>query len=115
MFEDAAYRDEAESLIDLPETFELIEHWRIILIEYEINHGGGVRLLLPQVWNSPIKDIMNYYEPSYITPRAQFPFNFILINELNDKTNASGFKATIDKFINALPIGAVPSWFVSDF
>ncbi|CAO1332078.1 unnamed protein product [Diamesa serratosioi] len=112
LFEDAAYRNEAESLIDLPETFELIEHWRILLIGYQIIHGGGERLLLPQVWNSPIKDIMNYYEPNITTPRAQFPFNFILINELNDKTNASGFKATIDKFINALPIGAVPSWFL---
>ena len=115
MFEDAAYRDEAESLIDLPETFELIEHWRIVLIEYEINNGGGVRLLLPQVWNSSIKDTLNYYEQSYLTPRAQFPFNFILINELNDQSNASGFKTTIDKFINALPIGAIPSWFVSGF
>lgn len=84
------------------------------MIEYEINHGGGVRLLLPQVWNSPIKDIMNYYESNFITPRAHFPFNFILINELNDKSNASEFKTTIDQFINALPMGAVPSWFVRD-
>lgn len=104
LFEDPSYFEETK---DLPETYELIERWRKLLDEYT-----GSRILIPQVWNSPVQDLMRYYESEEGVPRAQVPMNFMLINHLNKKSTASDYKRVIEAYMNALPKQAIPNWFV---
>lgn len=110
LFEDPAYLDVPDVAKDLPQTYELVEKWRKLLDE---NSKTEAKILIPQVWNSPLKDLVRYYESENGTPRAQAPTNFMLINELNKNSAASDYKRVIETYLNSLPKGAIANWFVS--
>jgi alpha-glucosidase len=109
LFEDPAYLENPDKEKDLPQTYGLLERWRKFLDDYSTTES---KILIPQVWNSPIKDLMSYYVSEDGTPRAQVPMNFMLINELNINSTASDYKRVIDKYISSLPTGAIANWFV---
>lgn len=113
LFEDPAFLEDPEVANNLPQTYELVQKWRSLIDAYTTLNGGDNRVLVPQVWDSNLEDLMSYYQNSNGTQRAQMPTNFMLINELNQDSNATDYKSTIDKYINALPQGAVANWFVS--
>lgn len=99
--------------IDLPLTYELIEKWRKLLDDYAEKHDTDAKILIPQIWNSPIEDLVAYYQSDDKTQRAQVPMNFMLINELSSSSTAADVKRVIDTYLRALPEGALPNWFVS--
>ncbi|KAG5675793.1 hypothetical protein PVAND_005667 [Polypedilum vanderplanki] len=106
LFEDAAFLEKSDIEINLPQTYELIERWRALIDEY-----SSGKVLIPQVWNSPIADLMRYYQnDDGSKQRAQIPMNFMLINELTATSNASEFKRVIESYTSALPEGAIANW-----
>lgn len=115
LFEDPAYVNNPDKRINLPATYELIEKWRKLLDDYSTAKETDAKILIPQIWNSPLPELMAYYESDDKTPRAQVPMNFMLINELTEISSASDFKQVIDKYLKALPEGAVGNWFVSTY
>lgn len=113
LFEDAAFIEDPTIVNNLPQTYELVEKWRRIVDGYSVAANDHNRVLVPQVWESKLVPLVQYYESQNGTKRAQLPTNFILINELDQASNASDYKTTIDKYLEALPSGAVGNWFVS--
>jgi alpha-glucosidase len=108
LIEDPAFLTNPDILIDLQQTYGLIARWSALLKDYASKNGGDERILVPQVWNSPLKSLMKYHEYN-----AQVPMNFILINELDKMSNANDFKRIIDDYLKALPDDAVANWLVS--
>lgn len=113
LFEDPAFLEDPEIANNLPETYEQVEKWRIFLDAYTSLNGGDNRILVPQVWHSSLNDLVSYHESATGDQRAQLPTNFMLINELDENSNASDYKITIDKYLKALPREAIANWFVS--
>lgn len=113
LFKDPAFLEDPEIAINLPQTYELVQKWRELVDLFPSSDGDDNRVLVPQVWNSTLVDLMNYYQDQNGTQRAQIPTNFILINELTGDSKAEDYKATIDNYLNDLPQGAVANWFVS--
>lgn len=111
LFEDPAFIGDPSVVNNLPQTYELVERWRRIVDEN--SEADYNRVLVPQVWESRLEPLMQYYEGQNGTKRAQLPTNFILINNLDQSSTAADYKATIDDYLNALPTGAVANWFVS--
>jgi alpha-glucosidase len=109
LFEDPAFLNMPDKEINLPQTYELIERWRELIDAY-----SSGKVLIPQVWNSPLVDLMSYYQNDDGTKqRAQIPTNFVLINELAANSDANDFKLAIERYMSALPEGAIANWFVS--
>jgi alpha-glucosidase len=113
LFEDPAYLQVPDKEKDLHLTYELIEKWRKFLDDYAERKNTDAKILVPQIWNSPIEDLVAYYQGDDKTQRAQVPMNFMLINELTASSTAADVKRVIDNYLKALPDGAVPNWFVS--
>jgi alpha-glucosidase len=113
LFEDPAFILDPEYHNNLPQTYTLVEKWREFIDNYTMTYGGDTIVWVPQVWNSDVEVLRKYYESDDGAPRAQIPTNFILINELSQNSRAADYKATIDKYMKALPRGAVGNWFVS--
>jgi hypothetical protein len=113
LFEDPAYLQVPDKEKDLHLTYELIEKWRKFLDDYAERKNTDAKILVPQIWNSPIEDFIAYYQGDDKTQRAQVPMNFMLINELTASSTAADVKRVIDNYLKALPDGAVPNWFVS--
>lgn len=54
---------------------------------------------------------MKFYESDDGTqPRAHFPFNFAMIEDLNDGSKASNFKYIIDRWLDNMPRGKITNW-----
>jgi len=58
-----------------------------------------------------ITNTMKYYG-NETHAGAHFPFNFGLVNNLNNDTNAAGLKQIIDEWFAYLPSGAWSNWVV---
>lgn len=109
LYEDPTLQIDPDVKSDLPETYELVARFRKFIDNFTATHGGDNRILVPQVWDAKLDDHMRYYQSS------QIPTNFGLINKLNRDSTADDYKTTIDSYLQALPDGAVPNWFVSIF
>jgi alpha-glucosidase len=53
---------------------------------------------------------MKYYQSDAGEPIAHFPFNFIMIENLNEWSNANDFKNTIDTWMENIPEGKTSNW-----
>lgn len=91
----------------------MVQSWRVLIDEYNVKNGGDPRVLFTEAYAS-IEDTIRYYADSNGNPRAHFPFNFILIERLNENSNAADFKNEIDKWMNLVPKGATSNWVVSN-
>jgi alpha-glucosidase len=69
------------------------------------------RLLLAEVYDSD-ENTMKYYGEGD-QPLADFPFNFLLVNELGSQPTASKLKELVERWMIAMPSGACPNWVVS--
>lgn len=61
-----------------------------------------------------ITNTMKYYGNA-THAGAHFPFNFGIINNINNDTNAAGLKGAIDEWFAYMPAGAWANWVVSHF
>lgn len=88
----------------------MVEKWRTLIDTYNEVNGGDTRVLFTEAYTS-IEDTMRYYGEDGKT-RAHFPFNFVLIEKLNENSNAYVLKNDIDIWMTALPEGATSNWVV---
>lgn len=90
----------------------MVQQWRVMIDAYNIAKGGNTRVLFTEAYAS-IDDTVRYYADEEGKPRAHFPFNFVLIERLNENSNAVQFKEQIDSWMKAVPVGAASNWVVS--
>jgi alpha-glucosidase len=62
---------------------------------------------------APLDKVMEYYG-SKERPGGHFPFNFLLISDLNNDSSAYDFDAAIHKWMDNMPEGRWANWVVSD-
>jgi hypothetical protein len=68
------------------------------------------RLLLAEVYDT-VESTMKYYGEQD-QPLADFPFNFLFVNELEAHPTPTKLKELIDKWMLAMPADACPNWVV---
>jgi alpha-glucosidase len=100
--------------IEQDETYEMVQQWRVMIDAYNAEKGGDTRVLFTEAYAS-IEDTVRYYADEEGKPRAHFPFNFVLIERLNENSNAADFKEQIDYWMSKVPAGGVSNWVVSGF
>ncbi|XP_055604915.1 maltase 1-like [Uranotaenia lowii] len=125
MFEDDQFRDEpiadpSDPLSygytnhmytnNLLETYNVIGHWRKVIDEYKEQNNRETIIMMTEAYTS-MDMIMRFYESDDRTEqRAHFPFNFAMITELNDRSNARDFKYVIDRGLENKPRGKITNW-----
>jgi alpha-glucosidase len=92
----------------------MVQQWRVMIDAYNKEKGGDTRVLFTEAYAS-IEDTVRYYADEQGQPRAHFPFNFVLIERLNENSNARKFKQEIDGWMSKVPTGAASNWVVSSF
>ena len=90
----------------------MVQGWREMIDAYNAEKGGDTRVLFTEAYAS-IEDTVRYYADELGNPRANFPFNFVLIERLSENSNAVDFKREIDSWLSAVPLGAASNWVVS--
>ena len=61
-----------------------------------------------------LEQTMDYYGND-THPAGHFPFNFLLITELNNESSAFSFKNTVNRWISQMTEGRWANWVVSLF
>ncbi|XP_053664378.1 maltase 1-like [Anopheles marshallii] len=125
MFEDDLFRDEpindpSDPLSygythhiytnNLLETYDVIGHWRKVLDEFVEQTGSDTIIMLTEAYTSMDMLLRFYQSDDGSEQRAHFPFNFVLLGELNGESNARDFKYVIDRWLENLPRGKVTNW-----
>lgn len=93
---------------DQPETIDLVYSWRAVLDAHQREHGGEDRILMAETY-SPIDIVMQYYGNA-TAEGAQLPFNFLLISELSNSSNAHAYEGTVLKWLQHMPKGRTANW-----
>lgn len=91
----------------------MVQEWRVMIDAYNAEKGGETRVLFTEAYAS-LQDTLRYYADEQGNPRAHFPFNFALIENLNEYSNAHDFKREIDTWIDNVPAGMASNWVVSE-
>ncbi|XP_070505137.1 maltase 2-like [Chironomus tepperi] len=94
---------------DLDETYNMISQWRELINKFNEENPGSTRVLFTEAYAN-LTFTMKYYYDNEGKPRAHFPFNFLLIENLSEQSTAYDFKARIDEWFAALPAGATSNW-----
>ncbi|XP_068145388.1 maltase A3 [Drosophila tropicalis] len=94
--------------VDQPETIDLVYSWRAVLDEFQRENGGEERILMAETY-SPIEIVMKYYGNA-TAEGAQLPFNFLLISELTNASNAQAYAMTVQKWLQYMPAGRTANW-----
>lgn len=95
------------------ETYEMVGEWRRLIDDYTMEKGGTTRVIFVEAF-ATIENTMRYYIDDEGNPRANFPFNFMLLEKLNADSTARDFKNIIDTWLSNVPVGATSNWVVSD-
>lgn len=93
------------------ETLDMVYEWRALLDEYQHEHGGDTRVMLTEAYTS-IETTMKYYTNGTVQG-SHIPFNFFILTDLNNNSNAYDFKRVTDIWLDNIPKGYVPNWVVS--
>ncbi|KAH8402287.1 hypothetical protein KR009_010983 [Drosophila setifemur] len=94
--------------VDQPETIDLVYSWRAVLDSFQREHGGDECILMAETY-SPIDIVMQYYGND-TSEGAQLPFNFLLISELTNSSNAHSYSDTVLKWLQHMPKGRTANW-----
>lgn len=98
---------------DLPESYEMVYSWRKLLDEWKKNRGGETRIIMTEAY-ADIKNTMRFYE-SDDTKRqgAHIPFNFGLLTDIKDDSQAGDYVFSINKWMSYMPHDKTANWVVS--
>uniref|UniRef100_A0A182P5M2 alpha-glucosidase n=1 Tax=Anopheles epiroticus TaxID=199890 RepID=A0A182P5M2_9DIPT len=125
MFEDALFRDEpindpSDPLSygythhiytnNLLETYDVIGHWRKVIDDFVERTNSDTIIMLTEAYTSMDMVLRFYQSDDGSEQRAHFPFNFVLLGELNGNSNARDFKYVIDRWLENLPRSKVTNW-----
>lgn len=89
----------------------MVGEWRQLVDDYTKEKGGTTRVIFVETFGA-LEDIIRYYADSEGNPRAHFPFNFMLLKNLDADSTARDFKNTIDTWMSNIPVGATSNWVV---
>ncbi|XP_053957625.1 maltase 2-like [Anastrepha ludens] len=92
----------------LPDTIEMVQHWRRLLDDYTSKNGGPTRVLMTDAY-ADVKTSMEYYETSDGKKGAHIPLNLNLIT-LNEHSDARDYVFVVKKWLTYMPRGFTPNW-----
>uniref|UniRef100_A0A182K2M2 alpha-glucosidase n=1 Tax=Anopheles christyi TaxID=43041 RepID=A0A182K2M2_9DIPT len=95
---------------DLPDTYEVIAHWRTVLDDFVHQNGGDTVIMMTEAYANLSMTLRYYESDDEKQQRAHFPFNFVMIEELGEHSNAKDFKRVIDRWLGNLPRGKTTNW-----
>lgn len=90
----------------------MVRQWRELIDDYNQEHGGSTRVIFTEAY-ADLEKTLRYYKDENGNPVSHFPFNFLLIENLDENSNAYKFKNEIDIWLTNLPEGATSNWVVS--
>ncbi|XP_059470159.1 maltase A3-like [Neocloeon triangulifer] len=96
---------------DQPELYDIIYGFRDIVDQKQGELGRPLVMLVEAYTN--ITNTMKYYGNG-THPGAHFPFNFQLIDNLKNETDAAGLQSIINTWFSNLPSGAWSNWVVGN-
>lgn len=89
----------------------MIYQWRAVLDEYT---EGPTRIMMSEAYANDTMTMKYYQSNDGSRQGSHMPFNFVLINDLNEWSSASDFKRVIDTRLNAIPAGRVTNWVIGN-
>lgn len=96
---------------DQPETIDMVYQWRAVMDDFQKENGGSTKVIMTEAY-SAIDIVMKYYG-NETHEGAHMPFNFQIIININNNSNAYDFKRTCDTWMLNMPKGRTPNWVVS--
>ncbi|XP_072940566.1 maltase A1-like [Epargyreus clarus] len=91
---------------DLNETYDVIYNWRDVMDEY-IEKDGENKLMMTEAYTS-LANVMKYYGTG--KRNGSVPFNFSLLENINNQSTAFDIKLVIDKWMTYMPVGKTANW-----
>lgn len=99
---------------DLDETYDMIYQWRAVMDTFTQANGTYTRIMMSEAYANTTKTMEYYQSRDGTRQGAHMPFNFVLINELNEHSSASDFLNVIQTRWNAIPTGRVTNWVIGN-
>lgn len=96
---------------DQPETFDMVQQYRELVEEYTATHGGDVRVIMTEAYTTLENTIKYYGTPE--RPGAHFPFNFLLIEEIDGESPFGDYIIQVARWMSSMPSHGVANWVVS--
>ncbi|XP_017471230.1 PREDICTED: maltase A3-like [Rhagoletis zephyria] len=93
---------------DQPETLEVVFEFRQVLKELDEELGGDEHILMAEICSSI--DVEMQYYGNTTTDGVQIPFNFELLNYLDQDSNGYLYSEVINKWLDSMPEGRVANW-----
>ena len=87
--------------------YDLIREFKKTLKEYNTQNKQESRVMMVESYGN-ISSTMKYYQYD-----VDFPFNFQLIDQVDNSSKASDFKKVIDTWMSNMPSGATANWVVT--
>ncbi|GAB0095460.1 maltase A2-like [Sergentomyia squamirostris] len=97
--------------VDQPETVEMLYQFREVLDEYT-RKDGNMRVMMSES-DSEINLLMTYYGNG-IRNGSHVPFNFYLLFNLDENSNAEDFLRIIRVWLDHIPKGQSPNWLIGN-
>ncbi|PSN31182.1 Maltase 1 [Blattella germanica] len=96
---------------NLPGTYDMVQQWREV-VDQKKSEDGVTRVLMLETYAS-LEQVMQYYGTEE-RPGGHFPFNFLLITDLNNESKAEDFNNVIHKWIDNMPEGRWANWVIGN-
>lgn len=93
-----------------PDTLDVVYELRGVLKELDEEIGGDEHVLMTEAY-APLNTLMLYYGNG-TADGAQIPFNFELISNVNNESNAYEYSTLIRNWLDDMPEGRVANWVV---
>lgn len=74
---------------DQNETYNVVFDWRKFLDNYQRTNGGDTRIMMTEAYTNETKTLDYYGKNGQLG--SHMPFNFLLINSLNETSSAQDF------------------------
>uniref|UniRef100_A0A2S2PDA4 Maltase 2 n=1 Tax=Schizaphis graminum TaxID=13262 RepID=A0A2S2PDA4_SCHGA len=97
--------------MDLPETYDMISQFRDVFEEYKLK-DGKTRVMITEAYTT-IENTIRYYG-NKTNLGAHMPFNFGLIERLNDSSNAAKFNDAVNSWLDVMPDGKCANWVIGN-
>ncbi|XP_026811817.1 maltase 2-like isoform X1 [Rhopalosiphum maidis] len=97
--------------MDLPETYDMISQFRDVFEEYKLK-DGKTRVMITEAYTT-IENTIRYYG-NKTNLGAHMPFNFGLIERLNDSSNAAKFNDAVNSWLDIMPDGKCANWVIGN-
>ncbi|XP_068082069.1 maltase 1-like [Anabrus simplex] len=128
LYEDISLRDEPHSsnptaasdyakldhvyTYNLPEVRDTVAQFRHVLDKYANSTDQINRLMMAEVYDS-VENTMKFYGDEK-HPLADFPFNFLLITQLNNHSTAEDVMETVNMWLSNVPPNKWSNWGLGD-